>query len=505
MKNVEIQKNVYYDSVSLMLLTRDIKALDGVKDANICMATDHNKQLLANIGLLSAECESCGPNDLIIAVECSDESIENVLSAIKNGFNKKKTKSDSGSLKFPSLKKAIQENIDANIVIISVAGQYAAAEAEIALKADKHVMLFSDNVSVEEELKLKRLASKRQLLMMGPDCGTAIINGKPLGFANKVSKGPIGIVGASGTGIQEVSTIIDKLGCGISQAIGTGGRDLKQEIGGIMMELGIDALANDTETEVIVLISKPPHDEVAEKIIEKAKKIKKPFVINFLGRKSQLDQNIEFCTTLEQTALAACKNLPGSSIEEDGQVGSPEMFDNEFTSSQKYLRALYTGGTLCDEAMILAKDIIQDIHSNIPVKGCTKLEDPFKSYMNTFVDLGDDTFTQGKPHPMIDPDNRNQRIIQESKDPEVAVILLDFVLGYGSHDDPVGACLPFIQQAKENNLNLCFVASVTGTPKDPQDLDKQTQMLTDNGVILASCNAQAAILAASIIKEVNHD
>ncbi|MEW5818758.1 MAG: acyl-CoA synthetase FdrA [Cyanobacteriota bacterium] len=502
MKKIKIQKNVYFDSVSLMLITRDVKTLDGVKDANICMGTDHNKELLDNIGLLTNECKSCSPNDLIIALDGTEEFINNAENVINESLTKKNTKSSKSS-KYSSLKRAAEEFEKSNFVVISVPGEFAAAEAEIALKLNKHVMLFSDNVSIDEEVKLKTLAKENQLLMMGPDCGTAIINGKPLGFANKVSSGNIGITGASGTGIQEVSTIIDKLGLGISQAIGTGGRDLSKNVNGIMMELGIEALAGDNDTDVIILISKPPHPDVATKIIEKAKTINKPFVINFLGQSQTATDNLIFCSTLEETAITACR-LAAKKEEFDAEsVGMPEMLDTEFTSTQKYLRGLYTGGTLCDEAMLLSKGLIPEIYSNTPVKDCYELKDPFISEKNAFVDLGDDTFTRGKPHPMIEPDTRNQRIIQESKDPEVAVILLDFVLGYGAHKDPVGICIPFIQEAQKNNPNLCFIASVTGTGKDPQDLNKQTTMLVENSVILASCNAQAAILAASIIKEIN--
>lgn len=502
MKKVEIQKNVYYDSVSLMLITRDVKGIDGIIDANICMATDHNKELLANVDLLNDEAKKCGPNDLITAIDGTEEAIEKAKELIKESMNKK-TKFQGGEEKYSSIKKAATEKKDTNFVVISVPGEYAAMEAETALKLDKHVMLFSDNVTIEEEIRLKKLATQKQLLMMGPDCGTAIINTKPLGFANKVSKGPIGVVGASGTGIQEVTTIIDKLGLGISQAIGTGGRDLSKEVSGLMMEAGIDALSEDENTTIIVLISKPPHPDVATKIIEKAKKINKPFVINFLGEKREQTTNIHFCSTLEETALKACSlAMPGEDFE-NRPHGVLETLNTEFRERQKYLRALYTGGTLCDESMLLAKDLIDDIYSNTPVKGCKELDDPFKSQKNTFVDLGDDIFTKGKPHPMIEPDGRNQRIIQEAKDPETAVILLDFVLGYGAHEDPVGACMPFIEEAMVMNPSLCFIASITGTDKDPQGLEKQTKLLEENEVILTPCNAQAARLAVSIIKELN--
>lgn len=502
MKKIEIKKNVYYDSVSLMLITRDVKNVNGIKDANICMGTDHNKELLGNIGLLTDDAKKCKPNDLIMAIDGEESAIEAAFLLIKESMNKKKSVS-LGSQKVGSLKKAIEDNENTNMVLISVPGEFAYIEAERALNSGKHVMLFSDNISIEEEIKLKELAKNKNLLMMGPDCGTAIINGMPLCFANKVNSGRIGVVGASGTGIQEVTTLIDKMGFGITQAIGTGGRDLSKDVGGIMMTMGIDALANDPDTDVIVLISKPPHPEVADKIIKQVKQIDKKFVICFLGESRESVANITFCSTLDQTAITACKLLSGKDELDTGAYGIPDTLETGFLIDQQYLRALYTGGTLCDEAMLLAADMIEDIYSNTPVKGCEVLDDPYVSQGNTFVDLGDDTFTKGKPHPMIDPDVRNHRIVQESKDPETAVILLDFVLGYGSHVDPVGACLPFIQEAKNNNQHICFVASITGTNQDPQDMDKQSKMLEDNDVILASCNAEAAKLAISIIKEIS--
>jgi succinyl-CoA synthetase alpha subunit len=505
MKRIEIKKNVYYDSVSLMLLTRDIKNIIGIDDANVCMGTAHNKELLDNIGLLNEDAKNTGVNDLIIALKGSDAAITEAIVKINTSeTNKKQSKKQNND--YGSLKKAISEINESNMVLISVPGEYAPYEAEIALKSGKHVMMFSDNVSIEEELRLKTIAREKQLLMMGPDCGTAIINGNPLCFANKVKHGHVGIVGASGTGIQEVSTLIHKYGCGITQAIGTGGRDLSHDIGGIMMEMGIDALANDANTQIIVLISKPPHSDIAEKIIAKAKTIDKPFIINFLGEKRQSSDNIRFCATLEETALNACCENCKTVESVSDSFGIPDiMADTTFKPEQKYLRALYTGGTLCDEAMIIASELIGNIYSNTPVGMVTPLEDPYKSKCNSFVDLGDDIFTRGRPHPMIEPDTRNQRIVQESQDPEVAVILLDFVLGYGAHLDPVGVTLPYIKDATKINHNLIFVASLTGTNEDPQNLATQSQMLVDSGVIVASCNAEAAKLATSIVKELTNE
>jgi FdrA protein len=190
-----------------------------------------------------------------------------------------------------SLEMAVEQQAALNLALISVLGDYAAAEAIKALRPGLSVMLFSDNVSLAHEREIKTLAREKNLLVMGPDCGTAIINGMPLGFANVVRRGAIGVVAASGTGLQEVTCCIDQLGAGISQALGTGGHDLHESIGGISMLYGLDALSADPDTRVIVLISKPPAPAVAEKILARARAAGKPVVVNFLGARPE-DMNV---------------------------------------------------------------------------------------------------------------------------------------------------------------------------------------------------------------------
>jgi len=408
----------------------------------------------------------------------------------------------SGEAGLPkSLSSTFGQFPDANLVHISIPGKYVKWEAEKALERGLNLFIFSDNVPVEDELELKKIARKKSLLVMGPDCGTAIINGVALGFANVVRRGKIGIVAAAGTGLQEVSCLIHKAGCGISQGIGTGGRDLSKEIGGITMLQGIKALENDPDTRIIVLISKPPAKEVANKIIGEVKKGKKPFVINFLGAKLEREtKRIHFASTLEEAAYKAI-----ALSKREGY--KPEVFKKRIISlakrkssrlknKQKYIRGIFSGGTLCDEAMLILKDLIGDIYSNIPLKPSLKLKNSNLSQRNSLVDLGDDEFTKGRPHPMIDFSLRNERIIQEARDPRTAVILLDIVLGYGAHPDPANALAPAIKKARERNISV--VASLCGTEDDPQDYEKQKRELEKMGVIVMPSNAQAARFAALV-------
>ena len=358
MKRISIEKDSYYDSVFLMLINRDVKKIEGVKDAVVSMGTEMNIGLLKEIGLSSPGVENASANDLIIAVEAeSEETAARACDAANDLLKKKKSAvEDGGEYRPASLETALNMVPDANLAIISLPGQYAAREVRKALARDLHVMLFSDNVSLEDEIELKKLAVEKGLLMMGPDCGTAIINGKPLCFANVVRDGDIGIVAASGTGLQEVFCCIDNLGSGVTQAIGTGGRDLKNtRVGGMMMLLGIEALKKDPRTKVIVVISKPPAPEVADKVIAALKETGKPAVIHFIGleAKEQKD-HLYFAGNLEEAAGMAVSLSKGEAYK-SRVFTVPEEKVREIvakesagiSSEQTYLRGLYTssGGT----------------------------------------------------------------------------------------------------------------------------------------------------------------
>ena len=511
-----IKKNTYYDSVKLMLVSKDVEKMDGVKEALVGMGTDLNKELAENLNISNDEIKAIGPNDFFISVLADgDIKIEDIEAEAESLLSAKGSDGDSDYMP-PNLNSAIENNPDSNMVVISVAGEYAADEARNALNKDLNVMIFSDNVKVEDEKELKELAVSRGLLMMGPDCGTAIINNTPLAFANVIKKGKIGVVGASGTGIQEATVLIDKLGQGVSQVIGTGGRDLSKEVGGLMMLQGIEALIEDTETEVILLISKPPAKEVEEKILSKVKEIEKPVVVCFIGGEKDKVENYGAVAaiSLEDAARKSvalvkgeeAKDFDGFSMDMDQIEKIVDEEVSKLADNQKYLRGMYTGGTLADECMIQLTPVIGDMYSNIPLKPEYKLEDVFKSKEHTCIDYGDDDFTKGRPHPMIDPTVRNEQLEVEGKDEEVAVIVMDFVLGYGAHEDPVGEMLETIKEVKSLRASegghLSIVASICGTENDPQDAAKSKKDLEDAGVIVMPSNAQAVKLAGLIVNKI---
>lgn len=528
MKRLRVRKDSYYDSVFLMLAARGIKGMDGVDEAVVAMATPMNVELLVDLGFDKAELESLSPNDLVVAVEARDEGV--MEAALKEAFDaltrKKQAAAETGLARVGSMASALKLDPAINLAVISVPGAYAAREARKALDAGLHVMLYSDNVSLDDEIALKKLAVSKGLLVMGPDCGTAIVNGKPLCFANVVRRGPIGVVAASGTGLQEVCCLIDRYGSGVSQAIGTGGRDLKNAaVGGMTSLLALSALAQDPATKVLLVVSKPPAPEVAEKVIAALEASGKPAVAHFLGLAPRPDRgNVAFAADLEEAALLAARLALGDDTPERARANIADDSGNDrynrprpgavtataaaeasrLGAGQKYLRGLYTGGTLCDEAMFIAHKELGGVYSNNQTDPAWVLADPFQSKAHCVVDLGDDAFTSGKPHPMIDPGARAERIAQEGADPELAIMLLDFVLGYGSHPDPVGACLKEIKAARAaaaaRGGYLPVVASVTGTEADPQGMAAQIAALEAEGVVVMPSNYRAALLAVEIAK-----
>jgi succinyl-CoA synthetase alpha subunit len=496
----------YRDSVSLMQLSAMLSKLPGVEQASAVMATENNLALLAEAGM-RVELDGAHANDLLIVVQGEKSALPAALEEALKGLTRQADDPAADTRAAPrprSIAMALKTGGDANLALISTPGDYAAAEAMKALRLGLNVMLFSNNVSEEEELALKRFARERDLIVMGPDCGTAIVNGTPLAFANVVRRGPIGAVGASGTGLQQVTVLVDRLGAGISQALGTGGRDLHREIGGISMLKGLKDLAADAATEVIVLISKPPAPEVAEKVLAEAAKAGKPVVVNFLGAepKSVARKGVHAVRTLEDAARAAValarKEKPRESYAED--VSAPPGL--RFSETQRYIRGLYSGGTFCYEATLLLSEQFADVRSNTPTRSAAALGDVWKSERHTLIDLGDDVFTRGRPHPMIDYRLRTERIVKEAEDPETAVILLDVVLGYGSIPDPAGELVPAIHRARAaaaaQGRTVAFVGHICGTAADPQDLARQTRALGEAGMALTESNAQAVRLAAAI-------
>jgi FdrA protein len=439
-----VEKGRYYDSITLMRVSRRLAALPGVEAASLMAGTPANKALLMEAKLLAAESTTAGPDDLIIAVRAKDPAA--ALAKAVELLNEKPVE-PAGLRRARSLSGALALEPQANLALVSVPGEYAVHEARHALERGLNVMLFSDNVPLDDEVALKRLAQEKGLLMMGPDCGTAILAGTPLAFANVVPRGDTGIVSASGTGLQEVSTLIARMGGGVSHGIGVGGRDLDERVGALGTLAAIDALEGDPATKKIVLISKPPAPRVAEKVLERLARCTKPTIVCFLG--------FQGGTLTETAERATGKTIP--------------RLAEKFPVKGR-IEGLFCGGTLCSEAQMIVG------------KG------------HRFTDLGADEFTRGRPHPMIDPELRNDHVARALADPQVGVLLVDVVLGYGAHQDPAGILVSALDGKKR------VIASVTGTEQDPQGYSRQVALLQAAGVVVAPSNARAAELAAALTR-----
>lgn len=521
MKRTLIKKDSYFDSVSLMLMSRELKKTSGVADAVVAMGTAMNIDLLKTMGFAALDLKDVTPNDLLVAVDAlNDEALDTAIATANEALGRKRTpiSSDGAKSEPTSLNLAVEQLTGANMAVISLPGAYAVREAHKALSLGLHVMLFSDNVSLDDEIALKNVGRKKGLLVMGPDCGTAIINGKPLCFANVVRRGPVGVIGASGTGIQEVTCLVDRAQSGVSQAIGTGGRDLKNEnVGGITMLMAIEALAQDEETKVIVVISKPPAKSIAKKVVSALEKTGKPAVVFFIGLEpeiSDVKSNIRFATNLEQAAdmaVALSKGQPYESRDfklTDNEIEAiVKRETKDMNASQKFIRGYYTGGTLADEAWIFLHKLTGAVFSNNQTDQSFVPPNPHESVGHTVVDLGDDVFTVGRPHPMIDPSTRTDRMLAEINDEEIAVVLIDIVLGYGSHEDPAGAVVPTLlamrEAAHKRGGYLPVIASITGTQSDFQNFTNQKTKLESAGCVVLPSNYQASMLAVKILKKVS--
>ena len=452
------------------------------------MATPSNRQLMADAGLLGPESETAGGGDLIVALRAETPAAGEAARAeaarlLDEG---RKPSGKAAAWRPRSLRAAVKALPEANLALISVPGAFAAAEARKALRRGLHALVFSDNVPLAEEADLKREAQERGLLVMGPDCGTAILNGVPLAFANVVPRGNIGIVGASGTGMQEISCLIAQGGGGISQAIGVGGRDLKEEVGGITTLMALDLLAQDPETRHIVIVSKPPAPAVAERVLARVRDLGKGCTLCFIGAppKNQ-STGIRVVTTLKAAALDAL-----------GQPAAP--FDTgtraRATRGGK-LRGLFSGGTLCAEAQSILRDAGEALASNAPIPGVPEAKAESEGHL--LLDLGSDEFTRGRPHPMIDPSVRDEALEQALSDSALGVVLLDLVIGFGAHADPAAHLASVLPDGSAEAPVV--VASVTGTDSDPQGRQAQIARLEAAGVLVAPCNADATLLALACL------
>jgi succinyl-CoA synthetase alpha subunit len=496
-----------------MTVSAKVCAVPGIDAASVVMASATNVENLKRAGLGEFEVR---PNDVVVAVSGTEEAsaqalqlADELLSAKSSGGSAETAAEQPPS----SIQMAVARDPAHNFALISVPGDYAAAEAMKALRLGMDVMLFSDNVPAEQELALKTYAREQDLMVMGPDCGTAIVNGVPLGFANVIRRGPIGVVGASGTGTQEVTVRIHQLGSGVSQALGTGGHDLAKMIGGISMLHGLAALDADPSTKVIVLVSKPPAPEVAGRVLAAAEASAKPVVVIFLGADpATVTRNgVHGAAYLAQAADMAVALAKGSKVKAEPITLSGEVRQKvsdvarTMTPEQRYVRGIFSGGTFCFEAQLIHAAAGIKAFSNTPTAGNLPLPNASKSQENTIIDMGDDQFTQGRPHPMIDPTLRDLRIRDELADPSTAVVLFDVVLGYGSAEDPIAGLLGVLSagktRAKTAGRTVACIAHVCGTDQDPQNRSKVVAALKSAGVAVASSNAEAATCSAAVISE----
>jgi FdrA protein len=337
-----------------------------------------------------------------------------------------------------------------------VPGEYAVRDAHRALTEGMHVFLFSDHVGTPDEVALKRRGAERGLLVMGPECGTAMLGGVGLGFANEVRRGPVGIVAAAGTGAQEVSVLLDRGGAGVSHIVGVGGRDLSSQVGGIMFRAAMELLAAEPDTETLLLVSKPPDPHVVQTLGD-VDVAGKRVVAAFVGWDGA-DAPFEVHSTLEAGAFAAagCDPDPAG--------------DTEVPTAGGPLLGLFSGGSLAHEA----QTILGGGHR--------------------ILDLGEEEYTQGRPHPMVDLELRRGLLRREG--PQAGCVLLDVVIGHGSHPDPAGGMAGELAALAPDRP---VIAHVCGTPADPQDSHRQEATLRDAGVIVAPTNAAAARLAAGAL------
>ena len=448
-----VRPGSYYDSVVLMQLQRSLAALPGVLDAGVVMATPVNRELLAASGLEPEEGAAAGPHDLLIAIKADSEgNAAEALARVDALLQVRGTAAGDRGQDFRprSLASALKRLPAARWVLVSVPGRHAAGVAEEALDHGRNVFLYSDNVPVEREVALKRKARERGLLVLGPDCGTAAVGGVGFGFANRVRRGPIGLIGASGTGLQAVMSHLHALGSGVSQAIGTGGRDLSAEVGGSTAIQALDLLRRDPETRAIVLISKPPAPEVAAYLLGLARAAGKPMVVYFQGAPlpGRRLGNLQFAASLSEAAELAVERAEKGQQGQQGQQGS--------------LRGLFSGGTLAHETLLGLSAFL-----------------PSQTYK--ILDLGADEYTVGRLHPMIDQDLRLRLLRREAADRQVSLILLDVVLGEGAHADPAGELAPAIAEVRTGRPDLEIAAVVIGTEEDPQDLGRQIETLEQAG------------------------
>jgi succinyl-CoA synthetase alpha subunit len=523
-----VKPNFYRDSMQLMKISDRLRRVSaGISEASVVMATETNKGILIRLGFSPSTIEQASESDMLIAIRAKDQaSIDLATAQVDKLFESPAQQTDGDQEKASDIDGALNKMPNTNLVLLSIPGEYVKDISHKLTERGIHQLIFSDHVPVEDELEMKTTAAGKGVLILGPGAGTSIINGKGIGFSNAISTGPVGIVAAAGTGLQEVTSLLDQCGIGVKHGLGVGGNDPKDKIGGIMMLECMKILEKDNDIKVIAIISKPPSPAVEQKIIDHAINggVKK-YVLAFIGggvtdSKQQRNNMIVKVNSLASSVLAIAnmsggehlhKALSHTYVPPEGLANILQKEWNRLQNSQRFIRALYTGGTFTYEAQVILGELMEGgmIYSNAPIQRVKQLQDSFKGEKHSIIDLGEEEFTKGRPHPMIDPTIRKFRILEEAKDPEVGVLLLDFVLGYGANPDPVGAVLDEIKQAKEiaqeNGRYLSIIAHVCGTKNDIQGFEQSISRLNNAGCIVMPTNALAAVASAVVISRGNID
>jgi FdrA protein len=485
-KTLQVRRGSYVDSVTLMQVSRRVSSSPGVKAALVAMATELNLDMAASMGFDLPE--RTAPNEMLVAVEATDdEALDAALAVVETALREAATpvQTSFGAAPPPVTVGAAARGGAATVALISTPGDYAFADAVDAVDAGLHTMVFSDNVPLAQEIALKKYARDAGVLVMGPDCGTAVVGGVGLGFANVVRPGPVGIVAASGTGAQHLMTLLDHCGVGVSHCLGVGGRDLSADVGGASTSQALELLAADEATEIIVVVSKPPDAEVAARLEQQAGTLGKPMLFALLG-----PGRPDLSSSAERVVAAA-----------GGTWHEPTAITGAVGAGRPggFLRGLFAGGTLCHEAMLLASAQVGPVASNVPIAGGRRLDERMHSDGHTMIDFGDDELTRGRPHPMIDGSLRVERLRAEVEDRTTGVVLVDVVLGLGAATDPAGELAPAISAATAAGVPV--VAAVIGTKDDPQGLGRQMDTLRGAGAWVFGSNARAARTALALLAD----
>lgn len=493
--SVEIRRGAYHDSVTLMQVSQRVRTAPGVRDALIGMGTELNLALMREVGF--AVPAEAGPNDLVVALRAEDDDAllagRETLSVVLQELHERSRATGSTTEVEPRTIGSAARRTGAGIALVSTPGQHAVLDALDAVNAGLSVMLFSDNVPLADEIALKDAAAAHDVLVMGPDCGTAVVGGAALGFANVVRPGRIGIVAASGTGAQQVMCLLDLAGEGVSHCLGLGGRDLSAEVGGRSARQALRALAADEATEHVVIVSKPAAEEVVADLEQLAAELGLQVSWATLGR------GLPDLTEAVGQTLAAV----GAQAPEWPWWAAVEPRPSGPRTPGEALRGLYCGGTLADEAMLIAEQALGPITSNIPLAGSPRVSGNGTLGGHVVIDFGDDELTQGRAHPMIDPSLRLERIRAQGADPTCGVLLLDLVLGHGAHPDPAGELAEAVRAARETawaqGRELPVVVALVGTGSDPQGLESCAAALSSAGANVFTSNAEAVRTALSLL------